>query len=248
MGAVRDGRARRMCDTSTMTTWFHGGPVRRGPSARPRRPAAMAALLGAGVMGCASQHDTAQALTIAGAAAVVVGASLAADSPCHEGPGGGGAVAAYCSPGASRGVRRAGTAAALAGVGVAAAGYALQPKGPDRLAPPRSNLPAAAAPYRLIRAVPPEGAVPEASEGSSAVTPGGSESSSSSARPRAPASSDGAAAGASEPERAGGTTCGASAPGAAGDGGSAPCVEARPTEPAAPGGTADPAAPGAAQP
>ena len=101
--------------------------------------------------GCATQESTAQALAIAGTAAVIVGASMAADGGCYaaaaEGP------AAYCSSGLSKGTRRAGTAVALAGVGVAAAGYAFQPKGPDRS---RRAVPAPRAPtqpYRLMRGV-----------------------------------------------------------------------------------------------
>jgi hypothetical protein len=107
--------------------------------------------------GCATQHGTAQALTIAGAAAVIVGASIASDSECYEDPEGGGG---YCSPSLSRGTRRAGTALAVAGAGAAAVGYALQPKGPDRLQRAPANLPAPAAPYRLIRPVSPEPEVP----------------------------------------------------------------------------------------
>ena len=106
---------------------------------------------GAGVLtsGCATQQSTAQALTIAGAAAVLVGASLAADNNCYASAEG--AAGAYCSPGLSKGTRRAGTAVALAGVGVAAAGYALQPKGPDRRSLPAPAPRAPTEPYRLIR-------------------------------------------------------------------------------------------------
>ncbi|HEU4577620.1 MAG TPA: hypothetical protein VFS67_05165 [Polyangiaceae bacterium] len=110
-------------------------------------------LSGAGALtsGCATQQSTAQALTIAGAAAVLVGASLAADDNCSASLEG---VGAYCSPGLSKGTRRAGTAMAVAGVGVAAAGYALQPRGPDRRSAPAPAPRAPAEPYRLIRATP----------------------------------------------------------------------------------------------
>jgi hypothetical protein len=105
--------------------------------------------VGALTSGCATQQSTAQALTIAGAAAVLVGASLAADNNCAASMEG-----AYCSPGLSKSTRRVGTGVALAGVGVAAAGYALQPKGPDRrtLAAPAPRAPTD--PYRLIRSTP----------------------------------------------------------------------------------------------
>jgi hypothetical protein len=104
--------------------------------------------------GCATQASTAQALAIAGTAAVIIGASLAADGDCSETIEAGGF--GYCSPGLNRGTRHAGTAVAFAGLGVAAAGYALQPNGPDRS---RRPAPAALAPtqsYRLIRTTPPE--------------------------------------------------------------------------------------------
>jgi hypothetical protein len=106
---------------------------------------------GAGALtsGCATQQSTAQALTIAGAAAVLVGASLAADNNCYASMEG--AAGTYCSSGVSTGTRRAGTAVALAGVGVAAAGYALQPKGPDRRSLPAPAPRAPTEPYRLIR-------------------------------------------------------------------------------------------------
>ncbi|MEO8178009.1 MAG: hypothetical protein ABI895_04160 [Deltaproteobacteria bacterium] len=92
-------------------------------------------------------------MTIAGTAAVIIGASLAADGDCAEaleigGPG-------YCSSGLSRGTRQAGTAVALAGLGAAAAGYALQPRGPDRTRPALAPL-APSQPYRLIRTTPSE--------------------------------------------------------------------------------------------
>jgi hypothetical protein len=109
---------------------------------------------GAGALtsGCATQQSTAQALTIAGAAAVLVGASLAADNNCYASPEGG--PATYCSSGLSKGTRRAGTGLALAGVGAAAAGYALQPKGPDRRSLPAPAPRAPTEPYRLIRTTP----------------------------------------------------------------------------------------------
>jgi hypothetical protein len=124
--------------------------------------------LGLGLLGsgCATQQSTAQALAIAGTAAVIIGASLAADGDCSESLEAGGF--GYCSPGLSRGTRRAGTALALAGVGAAAAGYALQPKGPDRTLP----APAPLAPnqrYRLIRSAPPE---PDPSEPETALETG----------------------------------------------------------------------------
>jgi len=147
-----------------------------------RGPCAWALLLGvaSALPGCATQHDTAQALTIAGAAAVLVGASMAADEQCYSaGPGEGG-VQAYCAPGLSKGARTAGKGLAVAGVGLAAAGYALKPKGPDRwqrAAPDPDAVPAS--PYRLVRPEPvpepleepspeqpaPEGAAPAAPAG-----------------------------------------------------------------------------------
>jgi hypothetical protein len=114
--------------------------------------------------GCATQESTAQALAIAGTAAVIVGASMAADGGCYaaaeEGP------AAYCSSGLSKSTRQAGTAVAVAGVGVAAAGYALQPKGPDRLHRPAPAPRAPTQPYRLIRTpvAEPEPSEPDPSE------------------------------------------------------------------------------------
>lgn len=110
--------------------------------------------------GCATQQATSQAMTIGGAAAVVLGASMAADEQCYAaGPGEGG-VQSYCSPGLGPGARTAAKGLAVAGVGLAAAGYALKPKGPDRLqrVPGDPDL-APASPYRLIRPEPaPEGA------------------------------------------------------------------------------------------
>jgi hypothetical protein len=109
---------------------------------------------GAGALtsGCATQQSTAQALTVAGAAAVLVGASLAADNNCSASAEG--ATGSYCSSGLSKGTRQAGTAVALAGVGVAAAGYALQSKGPDQRSLPAPAPRAPTAPYRLIRTTP----------------------------------------------------------------------------------------------
>ena len=111
--------------------------------------------LGLGILGsgCASQQSTAQALAIAGTAAVIVGASLALDGSCETPEAGG---FGYCSPGLSKGARQAGAAVAFAGLGAAAVGYALQPKGPDLT---RRPAPAPLAPnqrYRLIRTTPPE--------------------------------------------------------------------------------------------
>jgi hypothetical protein len=106
--------------------------------------------------GCASQASTAQALAIAGTAAVIVGASLAADNDCTEAAEGAGSPVVYCSPGLSKSTRKAGTAVAVAGAGVAAAGYALQPKGPDGLHRPAPAPRAPTQPYRLIRKAPPE--------------------------------------------------------------------------------------------
>jgi hypothetical protein len=116
--------------------------------------------LGLGFLsGCATQASTAQALAIAGTAAVIIGASLAADGNCSE------AIEAaglgYCSPGLSRGSRHAGTAVAFAGLGVAAAGYALQPNGPDRSRRPAAAPLAPSQPYRLIRTTAPEAALSE---------------------------------------------------------------------------------------
>jgi hypothetical protein len=115
----------------------------------------------AGVGGCATQHGTSQALTVAGAAAVVVGASMAADEQCYGAPSGGAALV-DCAANTSKGVRNTGTAIAVAGVGLAAAGYALKPKGPDNLQRVRPEPDAApASPYRLIRRDPPPEPPPE---------------------------------------------------------------------------------------
>jgi hypothetical protein len=120
--------------------------------------------LGLGLVssGCANRSASATALTAVGAAAVIVGASLAADNDCNHSPNAAGPP--HCSPGLSKSTRNAGTALAVAGVGAAAAGYALQPKGPDQLgAAPAPRAPTQ--PYRLIRRAPPapaaEPAVPE---------------------------------------------------------------------------------------
>ncbi len=116
--------------------------------------------------GCATQRATSQALTVGGAAAVAVGASLASSTQCYDAALGQGGGAFTCASGGGRGARQAGTALALAGVGAAAAGYALEPKGPDvarrpgRAAPAAFTLsrlprrdpdPAAFEPYRLPR-------------------------------------------------------------------------------------------------
>lgn len=98
--------------------------------------------------GCATRAATASVLTTAGAAAVIVGATMAADTHCYQSSHGAGG--AYCSPGLSKGTRNAGTALAIAGVGAAAAGYALQPRGPDQLGPAPSPR-APTRPYRLLR-------------------------------------------------------------------------------------------------
>lgn len=124
--------------------------------------------------GCATQHQTAQALTIAGAAAVIVGASMAADSACYD-PGEG-AVDPYCSQRLSKGARNVGKGVAVAGVGLAAAGYALTPKGPDRTQRLRSDPPGAGqrSPYRLIRPEPPPEAAGAKPEPTAACRPEGS--------------------------------------------------------------------------
>ena len=128
--------------------------------------------VGAALTGCATQSQTAQALTIAGAAAVVVGASMASDQQCYA--GGPEGAAGYCGPGLSKGARSAGTGVAVAGVGLAAAGYALMPKGPDVTLRRAPVGPAPEAPYRLVR--PPEAPSSEstlpAMEPSPAVPPG----------------------------------------------------------------------------
>jgi hypothetical protein len=138
--ASNDGCARAgMCDNRTMT-WLRGF-VALGVSA--------------GLLGCASQHQTAQALTVVGAAAVVVGASMASDEQCYEaGPGEGGGNG-YCSPGYGKATRNAGKGLAAAGVGLAAAGYAMTPKGPDRTQQISPAPVDPASPYRLIRRDPP---------------------------------------------------------------------------------------------
>jgi hypothetical protein len=129
--------------------------------------ASWVALLALG--GCATQHQTAQALTIAGAAAVIVGASMASDSDCQD-PGEG-AVEVYCGPRLSKAGRNVGKGVAVAGVGLAAAGYALQPKGPDRMRGPRSDPSGEPpSPYRLIRRdPPPEPVAPEAAASEAAA-------------------------------------------------------------------------------
>lgn len=103
------------------------------------------ALLGA----CATQNATSQAMTIAGAAAVVVGASMGSDGNCYG--SGEGSAAVYCSPGLSRGARRTGTGIAVAGAALAGVGYALKPKGPDRMQSLQAPPPSTSSPYRLIR-------------------------------------------------------------------------------------------------
>lgn len=131
--------------------------------------------------GCATRQGTAQAMTVAGAAAVIVGASLAADNACAGATDDGGAFV-HCSSRVSPGVRRAGTAMAIAGAGVAAAGYALQPKGPDRLVPARpSALPPPALSPRLVRPAAAAAAPGPASEAS--LGPLGGEQESAGARP-----------------------------------------------------------------
>ncbi len=79
-------------------------------------------VLGFGALGCATQQGTSQAMTIAGAAAVVVGASMAANNRCQDVTPEGGGPAAFCSSGLSRGARNAGTGVAVAGAALAAAG------------------------------------------------------------------------------------------------------------------------------
>lgn len=135
--------------------------VSRGPSTW-----ALLLAVGSALPGCATQRDTAQALTIAGAAAVLVGASMAADEQCYSaGPGESG-VQPDCVPGLSKGARTAGKGLAVAGVGLAAAGYALKPKGPDRMQRPPADPDAVpSSPYRLIRRDPapePSAAAPAA--------------------------------------------------------------------------------------
>jgi hypothetical protein len=122
--------------------------------------------VGAGFLGCASQQQTAQALTVVGAAAVVVGASMASDEECYGAPGEGGGNA-YCSPGYGKATRNAGTGLAAAGVGLAAAGYAMTPKGPDRTQSLSRAPVDPASPYRLIRRDPPPEEATVAPAGSS---------------------------------------------------------------------------------
>jgi hypothetical protein len=117
--------------------------------------------------GCASQQSTAQALAIAGTAAVIVGVSLAADGSCETIEAG---AFGYCSSGPSKSTRQAGTALGFAGLGAAAVGYALQPKGPDLT---RRPAPAPLPPnqrYRLIRTAPSEPDPPE-TEGAAEAAP-----------------------------------------------------------------------------
>jgi hypothetical protein len=113
-------------------------------------------VLASGSAGCATQSSTAQALAIVGTAAVIVGAAMADGSDCYQDPQGASGPEVYCSPGLSKGARKAGTAIAAAGVGAAAAGYALQPRGPDRRNPAATAPRAPTQPYRLIRQTPPE--------------------------------------------------------------------------------------------
>ena len=124
-------------------------------------------------VGCATQSSTAQALAIVGTAAVIVGAAMADGSDCHEDPQGSSGPEVYCPPGPSKGARKAGTALAVAGVGAAAAGYALQPKGPDRRNQAATAPRAPTQPYRLIRQTPPEPdpAPPEAATPSAPAAP-----------------------------------------------------------------------------
>ena len=113
-------------------------------------------VLASGSAGCATQSSTAQALAIVGTAAVIVGAAMADGDDCYQDPQGSSGPEVYCSPGLSKGARKAGTAIAAAGVGAAAAGYALQPKGPDRRSQAATAPRAPTQPYRLIRQTPPE--------------------------------------------------------------------------------------------
>lgn len=121
--------------------------------------------VGMALSACATQQATSQAMTIAGAAAVVIGASMAADEQCYSaGPGEGG-LQGYCSPGLSKGERTAAKGLAAAGVGLAAAGYALKPKGPDRMQRAPADPDAApASPYRLIRREPEPAPEPPATD------------------------------------------------------------------------------------
>ena len=153
---------------------------RAAPSASPSAAAAWRSLLALGVathlgcvLGCATQQATSQAMTIGGAAAVIIGASMAADRKCVDDTPEGGGVGGFCSSGLSSGGRKAGTAIAIAGAGLAAAGYALEPKGPDRIAGANS-LPPPAGPYRLIRPPAPPEPEPIAAPGA-AVAPAPAE-------------------------------------------------------------------------
>ncbi len=105
------------------------------------------------LLACATQNATSQAMTIAGAAAVVLGASMAADGNCYA--SGEGSAGVYCSPGLSRGARRTGTGIAVAGAALAGVGYALKPKGPDRMQSLQAPPPSTSSPYRLVRPAPP---------------------------------------------------------------------------------------------
>lgn len=129
-------------------------------------------VLGFSTLGCATQQATSQAMTIAGAAAVVVGASMAANNRCHDVTPEGGGPGAFCSSGLSRGARNVGTGVAVAGAALAAAGYALQPKGPDRLQGGANALPAPAWPYRLARPAPAVAGPPAAPAEPAAVEQG----------------------------------------------------------------------------
>jgi hypothetical protein len=146
-----------MCDNPQMWTLGNTRSLLAGPIIVGFGTASM--------LSCATQQDTAQALAIAGTAAVIIGASMAADNgECYAEAGGG---AAYCSPGLSKTARRAGTATAVAGAGVAAAGYALQAKGPDVNRHAHTAPTGPTSPYRLIRKAPPE---PEAGAATQAET------------------------------------------------------------------------------
>ena len=130
--------------------------------------------------GCATQKDTSRTLSIAGTAAVVAGATMASDTRCYDGGfavGGGGNL--NCAPSLGRGARQAGTAIAVAGAGLAAAGYALEPKGPDaRKRSARSTPAPAYVRPRLVRREPdptpaPELAPPAVQTPPTAETPAG---------------------------------------------------------------------------
>ncbi len=118
--------------------------------------------------GCATQKDTSKALSVAGAAAVIVGATMASSTQCYDALPATGGGNANCAPSLSRGARQAGTALAAAGAGVAAAGYALEPKGPDvKKRPAKSSPEPAFERPRLPRREPDPPSVPE-----TATTPG----------------------------------------------------------------------------